>query len=207
MSKDKDVVFLGAKSRDAAKRLIRGAMKGANLPDSMLVEYPGRNDPVLLEQLPPRTGILQEEFVQNEHGTGRAKVKLHIVDFENSNAEDGLRLKLGEEAVEAYCATLGETETIASGTTVPLLYINDRWTIVLGGSGQTYFEGKIESENDGVYNVKIFMDAGTGTYPDHVEATTRFLNNGETLEIGRVVGITWTPMYGYRITSAACPQE
>jgi len=129
MSKDKDVVFLGAKSRDAAKRLIRGAMKGANLPDSMLTEYPGRNDPVLLEQPPPRTGVLQEEFVQNEHGTGRAKVKLHIIDFENSNEADGLRKKLGEEEVEAYSELLGDGEKLGKGRRVFLVY-DSRWEIV-----------------------------------------------------------------------------
>jgi len=115
-------VVLAAQNRETAKRLIRGATKGANLPDSMLVEYPGRNDPVLLEQPPPRTGVLQEEFVQDEHGTGRAKVKLHIVDFENSNAADGIRKKLGGEEVEAYSCLLDRGEKLGAGRRVFLIY-------------------------------------------------------------------------------------
>jgi len=68
-----------------------------------------------------------------------------------------------------------------------------------GGSGQTEFEGKIESENNGVYQVLLYKNTGTDTLPDPIEATTRFLETAEKLEKGTKVGVTWTPMYGYRI--------
>ena len=125
-----NVIVVADRTREGANRLVRGAIKGANLPDSMLTEYPGHNSPVLFDQPHPRTGVLQEEFKQNSHGTGRAKTKLHIVDFANSNETDGLRLKLGGEQVEAYCPLLANQETLAKDTTVVLLYINDRWTII-----------------------------------------------------------------------------
>ena len=73
--------------------------------------------------------------------------------------------------------------------------------VLLGGSGgQTYFEGKIESENNGVYQVLLYKDTGTDTLPDPIEARTRYLTTAEKLENGTIVGVTRTPMYGYRIT-------
>jgi len=136
-SEQDNYVFLAAKDAASAKSFIRGAMKGASLPDSILTNLPDENEPVLFDSPEPRTGVLQEEFRQNQHGTGRAKIKLHIVDFQNSNEKDGLRIELCDEEVEAYCPVLASGETIAKDTTVVLVYINSRWTIILGGGGTT----------------------------------------------------------------------
>ncbi len=77
-----------------------------------------------------RTGILQETFTENATETGRARVKLHVADYENSNEENGLKTKLGEEEVTAYCSKAKDGDTIESGTRVDLWFVNNRWDIV-----------------------------------------------------------------------------
>ncbi len=77
-----------------------------------------------------RTGVLQETFTENATETGRARVKLHVADYENSSEENGLKTKLGEEEVTAYCSKAKEGNAIASGTRVDLWFVNNRWDIV-----------------------------------------------------------------------------
>ncbi len=77
-----------------------------------------------------RTGVLQETFAENAAETGRARVKLHVADYENSSEENGLKTKLGEEEVTAYCSKAKDGDTIESGTRVDLWFVNNRWDIV-----------------------------------------------------------------------------
>ena len=56
--------------------------------------------------------------------------------------------------MEAYCATLENQGSIAKDTTVNLLYINDRWTILLGGGSGTIIPVNLELASG---------DAGTAT--------------------------------------------
>ena len=203
-------IFLTVKNRDAAKRILRGGMKAANLPDSLIAELPQGKQPILLDNPGPRTGVLQETLTQNEHGTGRAKVKFHTTDFENSNEEDGIRLKVSEEEVEAYCTQLSDGEAIDADTIVNLVCRNNRWDINLGGGGTRDLEGKVVSESNGTYTIAIYEGTGSkiakitdeeGEEQDYeIEATTRYLQSGEKLDAGTKVGVTWTATYGYRIT-------
>ena len=103
-----------------------------------------------------------------------------------------------DDAVELYDPCSHEKPAYAPGDRVYAVY-RGRWELVSGG-GQNYFEGKIDSESNGVYKVLLYKDTGTDTLPDPIEAKTRYLQTAEKLEKDTIVGVTWTPMYGYRIT-------
>ena len=93
------------------------------------------------------------------------------------------------------CAT--EKPGYLPGQRVYAIY-RGRWELV--AAVQTYFEGTIESESNGVYSVLLYKNKEQDTFEEPIEATTLYLESDEILENDTEVGVTWTPMYGYRIT-------
>jgi len=77
---------------------------------------------------------------------------------------------------------------------------NGHWEIVAPSSGTRYLEGEIKSEAGGVYTVSLYENADKKKSGETIEATTIYLKSGEKLENGTIVGVTWTAIYGYRIT-------
>ncbi len=96
--------------------------------DRVFAAFRGRWE--CLERPSFRTGVLQETFVENEQETGRARVRLHVADYENSSEENGAKIKLGDEIVTAYCTKADPGDTIPSGAKVDLWFVNNRWDMV-----------------------------------------------------------------------------